>query len=80
MELIDCSILHLSIFLVSPLSRTSGTSQDLYSFGRVYTGNDNKLSWNESVNAEVSSPKTPGIKRMILSVKIAAGNSPPVNT
>ena len=38
------------------------------------------LSWNESVNAEVSLPRTPGINLIIESQSTAAANSPPEST
>jgi hypothetical protein len=48
--------------------------------GLVYTGGASKLSWKESVNAELSSFNTPGISLPMASVKTAAASSPPLNT
>mgnify|MGYP003312858389 CR=1 FL=1 len=74
------SSLHFSISGKLPLNNTSGTFQPLNYLGLVYIGAASKLSWKESVRADVSSPNTPGSNLIIESHKTAAANSPPVKT
>src|SRR5688572_31217933 len=63
-----------TLFPYTTLFRSSGTFHPLKSAGRVYTGGASRLSWNESINAEVSSFNTPGNKRPTASTTTAAAN------
>ena len=65
------SSLHFSIAFRFPEVNISGTYHSLNLAGLVYTGGASKSSWNESVRADVSLFKTPGISLIMASQSTA---------